>query len=398
MGVVDPTVRATRVYSWSVVVLLMLLLWGPAGTAHGQDPGNLAAMQEIGRELGRIAERAYSGVVTIAVKKSVSSEEAVREMLRQRGARSRSESRDLRERPSESGRYRPSLPEELTPRLRSRATGQLSRGLGIIVSADGRIVTNNHVVRDAISIEVKLADGRSFQGKVVGTDPATDIAVVKIEAENLPVLEPGDSSRIKLGDWVIAIGNPMGLGRSFKLGLITGKNRSGLGLADYEDFIQTDAAPSLGDGGGPMLDLQGRVVGINTAVIGAERGGGVGLTIPINMARTVYEQLIETGVVERGFLGIQLQDLSAERAAALGLEDTGGVVVISVIDDSPAQEAGMRSRDVIVEFEGDKITSSNQLRHMVAVLKPGAQVKVVVIRDGKTKRLTITLGERPSPR
>jgi len=233
---------------------------------------------------------------------------------------------------------------------------------------------------------------------VIGTDPATDIAVVKIEAENLPVLEPGDSGSTKLGDWVIAIGNPMGIGRSFKLGLITGKNRSGLGLADYEDFIQTDAAPSLGDGGGPMLDLQGRVVGINTAVIGAERGGGVGLAIPINMARTVYEQLIETGVVERGFLGIQLQDLSAERAVALGLEDTGGVVVISVIDDSPAQEAGLRSRDVIVEFEGDQITSSNQLRHAVGSLKPGAQIKVVVIRDGETKRLTIALGERSSPK
>ena len=395
MRATDPSARATGMYSWSVVVLLMLLLWGLGGIAHGQDPGNMAALQEIGREFGRIAEQAYPGVVTIVVDRSGPSEEAVREMLRQRGARSRSESSDARARPSESGRLRPFLPEELTRRLRSRATGQLSRGLGCIVSADGRIVTNYHVVSDANSIEVQLADGRSSRAKVVGTDPATDIAVVKIEAENLPVLEPGDSDGIKLGDWVIAIGNPMGIGWSFNVGLITGKNRSGLGMADYEDFIQTNAAPSLGDGGGPMLDLQGRVVGINTAVIGAERGGGVGLAIPINMARTVYEQLIKTGVVERGFLGIQLQDPIAERAAARGLADTGGAVVVSVLEDSPAQEAGLRSGDVLVELEGDRITSSNQLRHAVAAWKPGAQVEVAVIRDGERKRLTITLGERP---
>jgi serine protease Do len=358
----------------------------------------MAALQEIGREFARIAEEAYPGVVTIVVNRSGSSEEAVREMLRQRGSRSRLDRRDLREGPSEARRSRPTVPEDLVRGLRVQPIRQLSRGLGILVSADGRVITNNHIVSDANSIEVKLADGRSFQGKVVGTDPATDIAVLKIEAEGLRALELGDSDAVVLGDWVIGIGNPMGIGRSFTAGLVTGRDRSGLGMADYENFIQTDAAPALGDGGGPLLDLQGRVVGMNTAVLGSEWGRGIGLAIPINMVKTVYEQLIETGVVGRGFLGIMLQDLDAKTAKALGLEKVTGVVIAKVMEGSAAEEAGLRSGDVIVEFEGKKISSSNQLRHAVAALEPGTRVEVAVIRDGETKRFTVTLGERPSPK
>ena len=396
MRTIDVFRRATGVYSWSVVVLLMLFVWGLAGIAYGQDSSNMAALQEIGRELGRIAEQAYPGVVTIVVKKSVSSEDAVREMLGQQGSRRRSERKDLRGERPEPRRSRLAVPEDLMRRLPIQPTRQLSRGLGIIVAADGRIITNNHIVSDANSIEVKLADGRSFDGKVLGADPATDIAVVKIEAENLRALELGDSDEIQLGDWVIGVGNPMGIGWSFKVGLITGKNRSGLGMADYEDFIQTNAAPSLGDGGGPLLDLQGRVIGVNSAVIGREQGGSIGLAIPINMVKAIYEQLASGSPVQRGFLGIALQDMNAEKAKALGLKATTGTVVISVVEDSPAEEAGLRSEDVIVEFEGKKILSSNQLRDAVAALKPGTKAEVVVVRDGETKEFTVTLGERPS--
>lgn len=398
MRTADQLPKASKAYPWSIVVLFVCLVGGPAGAAHGQDNDNMAALQEIGRAFGRIAEQAYPGVVTIVVGRSASSEDTLRGMLRQRGSRSRSETGDAQEGLTDPGRPRPSAPEDLMRRLPAQPVRQLSRGLGIIVSEDGRIITNNHVVRGANRIEVKLIDGRSFQGKVVGTDPATDIAVLKIEAEDLKVLELGDSDTIELGDWLIGIGNPMGIGWSLRVGLVTGKNRRGLGMADYEDFIQTDAAPSLGDDGGPMLDLKGLVIGVNTAVIGSEYGGGIGLAIPINMVKTVYEQLIKTGVVERGFMGIMLQDLDAKMARALGLEEVTGVVIANVIEGSPAAEAGLHSGDVIVDFAGEEATSSSQLRQAVAALKPGKHVEVVVIRRGETKRFTVTLGQRPSAR
>jgi serine protease Do len=395
MRATDLFSRTGKVRPRPAVVLLMCLVGGPAGIAHGQDSSNMAALQEIGREFGRIAEQAYPSVVAIIANRSASLEDAIRERLRQRGSRSPLEEGEVYGGPSEPGRARPSVPEDLMRAVPVPPVRQLSRGLGIIVSADGYIVTNNHIVRDISSVEVKLADGRSFQGKVVGADADTDIAVVKIEADGLRALELGDSDKTRLGDWVIGVGNPMGIGWSFSVGLITGKNRSGLGMAAYEDFIQTNAPPTPGDGGGPLLNLEGRVIGINTAVIGLEHGGGIGLAIPINMAKTVYEQLIKTGVVERGFLGILLQDLNAQIARVFGLEEVTGVVIAEITKGSPADGAGLRKGDVIVRVGDEKISSSNQLRWIIAARKPGAQVELDVICNRETKRFTITLAQRP---
>jgi serine protease Do len=373
----------------------MFLVFSP-GVSDAQNGNNIAALQEIGHAFAGIAEQAYPGVVTIAVQRPLSSEDAIRDMLRERGSRSRLERGDLPAEQSESRRSRPSTPEDLLRRFRLQPARRSSRGLGVIVCAEGWIITNHHIVSDANSVEVELTDGRSFQGKIVGVDPETDIAVVKIEAADLQPLELGDSDEIRLGDWVIGIGNPMGIGRTFSVGLVTGKNRSGLGMASYEDFIQTDTAPTPGDGGGPLLDPQGRVIGINTAAVGREYGSGIGLAIPINMVKAVYEQLVETGVVERGFLGVLLQDLNKEMAKALGLEEVTGVTIAKVTEGSAAEEAGLRTADVIAEFNGQSISSSDQLRHAVAALSPGTQVEVIVIRGGERKSLKATLGQRPS--
>ena len=307
----------------------------------------------------RIAEQAYPAVATITVRRSEASEEVLEQFGLPRG--------------------RP-----------------LSRGLGIVVSADGWIITTSRVVGDANDVEVRLTDGRSFQGKVTGTDPATAIAVVKIEAEDLQTLELGDSDAVALGDWAISISDPAGLGRSFTVGLVTGKHRSRLGMADYEDFIQTDTVPTPSDGGGPVLDLHGRVVGMNAAVLGSRWGGGIGLAIPINMVKAVYDPLSSGNPVRRGYLGIQMQDVDADMAARLGLDKAAGVLVASVVEASPAAEAGLQKGDVIVQLDNKEISSSHQFRLAVGSRSPDTDVDLVVLRDGQRQHFTVTLTERPS--
>jgi serine protease Do len=273
-----------------------------------------------------------------------------------------------------------------------------SRGLGFIVSDDGYILTNHHVVRRAGKVSAKLADGRTFEAKIIGTDQDTDIAVIKIDADNLSVLNLGNSDALEVGDWVVGISNAMGLGRAFSAGLVTAKGRSDLGLAALEDFIQADINMHLGDGGGPLLDLDGNVVGINTAIVGIERGSGISLAIPVNMVKHVYRQLVETGSVERGFLGVLPQDVDAKMVEAHGLETAAGALVIKVVESSAADKAGVMKNDVIVQFNGEPLESAWQLLHRVAALRPGKEVKVVVLRDGKHQTLTVTLGKRPSRR
>ena len=257
------------------------------------------------------------------------------------------------------------------------------------------MLTNNHMVEEADKVTVELADGRKFTAEIIGTDPASDIAVIKIDADNLPYLELADSDTLEVGEWVLAIGNPLGFSHTVTAGIVSAKGRS-VGLAKIENFIQTDAAINRGNSGGPLLNLEGKVVGMNTAIYGVTGNIGIGFAIPVNMAKHAYKQLREGGSVERGFLGISFEDITPELAAALDLKtDTRGVVIKEVIPDSAAEKAGLQGYDVIIEFEGQPVEKSNDFLNRVAMLSPDTKVEVVVLRDGKRKTYTVKLGKRP---
>lgn len=272
-----------------------------------------------------------------------------------------------------------------------------SLGSGVIVSADGTILTNNHVIDGASDIKVYLSDKREFKAKLVGTDPKTDIAVLKIDASGLPTLPLGNSSSIQVGDIVFAIGDPFGIGETATMGIVSATGRGGLGIENYEDFIQTDAAINHGNSGGAMVDLHGSLVGINTAILASATGGnqGVGFAIPINMARNVMEQILGHGKVVRGYLGVYIQDVTPELGKQFGLSQGGGVLVGDVTPDTPAAKAGLKKGDVILQLNGNLVDSRSQLQVQISQIAPGTPVKLKVWRDGKAQDATVTLGELP---
>jgi serine protease Do len=270
------------------------------------------------------------------------------------------------------------------------------QGSGFIVSQDGYILTNNHVVEDAEKIMVTLLDGRELQAKLVGTDPSTEVAVIKIDANDLHALEMANSDTIEVGEWVIAIGNPFGLSHTVTVGVVSAKGRNGLGLSTYEDFIQTDAAINPGNSGGPLIDLDGKVVGINTAIVGSGGNIGIGLAIPINIAKSVYDQLVQKGKVVRGFLGITIQNITPDLAESFKLKDTKGVIIPDVSSDSAAAKAGLKAGDIIIAFDGQPVEKAAEFQRRVAMKKPGSEVEITVLRDGKKQTLTAKLEERPS--
>ena len=266
-------------------------------------------------------------------------------------------------------------------------------GSGFVMSSDGFVITNNHVVRKAEEIEVILEGGKKYTAKIVGTDPATDLALLKIDPEEpLPAVEMGDSSALQIGDGVFAIGNPFGLGHTVTAGIVSAKGRA-LGIGRYDNFIQTDAAINPGNSGGPLFDYDGKVVGVNTAVMA--RGQGLGFAIPINMAKTVVEHLKVHGKVIRGWLGIMIQDLTPEISEALGINRDKGGLVSEVKEGSPADKAGIRRGDVIVSVEGEEVPDAATLARKLALTKPGVDTKFVVLRDGKERVFTIKLIEHP---
>jgi serine protease Do len=258
------------------------------------------------------------------------------------------------------------------------------------------ILTNNHVVKDAAKLTVRLNDKKEYEAQVVGTDPSTDVAVIKIDAHALPAARMGDSDNVAVGQWVIAVGNPYELLHTVTAGIISAKGRSSIGLAAYEDFIQTDASINPGNSGGALCDLDGRVIGINTAITSPSgANAGIGFAIPINMARKVMDELIRDGKVSRGFLALLPQDIDEELAEAMHLESTEGALVGDVTRGGPADEAGIRRGDIIVAFNGKKIRSSTDLRNAVAAADPGVRVKVEIERDGHHKKLAVEPAERP---
>jgi len=277
-----------------------------------------------------------------------------------------------------------------------RAETVRSLGSGVIVTTDGYILTNNHVVHGAQKLTVVLGSHKKYRAKVIGTDPQTDMAVIKIDARNLPAATLGNSDSVRVGEWVIAVGNPFQLMHTVTAGIISAKGRSSVGLADYEDFIQTDASINPGNSGGALANLDGKVIGINTAISSPSGGNvGIGFAIPINMAREVMDQLMATGKVTRGYLGVNIQDIDADLAKAMKLKGTNGALVAGVQKGGAADRAGIQRGDVIIELDGKKVRNSTELRNQVAQTKPGTAVKITLLRDGHQKRVTVTLAERP---
>ena len=279
------------------------------------------------------------------------------------------------------------------------ARRQYGQGSGVIVSSDGYIITNNHVVADAVDVEVILADRRQFKGKVVATDPKTDVAVVKIHGTNLPTVPWGDSSNLAVGDFVLAIGNPLGLSRTVTFGIVSAVGRADVGVADFEDFIQTDAPINPGNSGGALVNTNGELVGINTAIASPTGGSvGVGFAIPSNMARTAMQSLIKTGRVVRGFLGASTQDVTPLLGKIFKLPDVKGAIVTDLQAKGSAEKAGLKRGDVIERFDGRDVMDSGHLRNLLAAAVIGSKHRLDLVRDGKTFQVELTIQEAPRER
>ncbi len=280
-----------------------------------------------------------------------------------------------------------------------RESRQQGIGSGVIVTPDGYILTNNHVVEGADELKVTLADDRDFIAKVIGSDPKTDVAVLKIEGEDLPTLTLADSDRLRVGDVVFAVGNPLGVGQTVTMGIVSAKGRSQLGILEnvkgYEDFIQTDAAINMGNSGGALVDARGRLVGINSAIISPSRGSiGIGLAIPVNLAAFIMKSVVQTGAVARGYLGVTSDTVTADVAEQLGLaKGTRGVVVTDIDPESPAEKADLKRTDVILAINGHPVASWEELRLLISQIMPGSKVALKTVRDGQPRTVDVVLGQ-----
>ncbi|HEY8461437.1 MAG TPA: DegQ family serine endoprotease [Blastocatellia bacterium] len=274
---------------------------------------------------------------------------------------------------------------------------QIQRGLGsgVIITKDGYILTNHHVIDGAEEIRVEMANNRGYDAKLIGDDPRSDLAVLKIDAKDLPMLTLGDSDKVRVGDVALAVGNPLGIGQTVTAGIISAKGRStGLSDGSFGSFLQTDAPINQGNSGGALVSTAGELVGINSQIVSPTGGNiGIGFAIPANMARSVAEQLIRSGKVRRGYLGVGVQQITSDMAANLGLKEVSGVIVSNVERGSPAERAGLKQGDVITVINGTKIEDSNSLRNIIASAGPGAEVTITVLRDGREQQLRATLGE-----
>lgn len=269
-------------------------------------------------------------------------------------------------------------------------------GSGVIVSDDGYIITNNHVIENSEAIQVLLSDKRTFTAEVIGTDPKTDLALLKIDANDLPVLSWGDSRQLQVGEIVMAVGNPFGLSQTVTMGIVSAVGRANVGIVDYEDFIQTDAAINPGNSGGALVNLQGEMIGINTAIFSRSGGYmGIGFAIPSNMAKSIQTSLIEHGKVVRGWLGVSIQDLTPDLQTQFDTPDTQGALVSEVMEDSPAKKAGIQRGDIIRIYDSHTVADTRHLRSLVAESVPNSPVKIQVLRDGTSREIDVTLSEMP---
>jgi serine protease Do len=371
---------AKRTIRNGILLSIFVVGWGlslaPAGAASGLD-----TLRETSKAFAEVSKKVIPAVVSLQVEKSI-------EMTGGMGG-------DPFGSPFDDDFFQRFFGRRgRTPQQAPEKRMQKGQGSGFIISPDGYILTNNHVVGEADKILAVLNDGREMTAKVIGADPKADVALIKIEADNLPVIELGDSDKLEIGEWVIAVGNPFGLSETVTVGVVSAKSRS-VGIAEYEDFIQTDAAINPGNSGGPLLNLDGQAIGINSAIF-SQSGGymGIGFAIPINLAKNIKEQLIKTGKVNRGYIGIEmdLQGVTPEKAKFFGLDKNQGVIVTRVIEDSPAAKGGLKDGDVIIKLNGQEVKNNQSFRTAVSQVEPGAKVELTVVRNNDQKDLTITVG------
>ena len=280
-----------------------------------------------------------------------------------------------------------------------RERRERSLGSGVIVNASGYILTNSHVIDNATEVKVSLSDKRELPGKIIGIDPGTDVAVIRVNADHLSTLPFADSSKVEVGDICLAVGNPFGLGQTVTMGIVSATGRGGLGIEDYEDFIQTDASINPGNSGGALINVRGELIGVNTAILSPSGGNlGIGFAVPSNMVRTVMDQIITTGKVTRGYLGVTIQDINSDLAKAMKLPNTHGALIGDVDPNGPAAKSGLQSGDIVAEINGKPITDSRELRLIVSAMKPGSQIGMRVLHNGEPHNVTLTLGEMPTPK
>ena len=373
--------KKLRTVAMSVLILAASLCPTVAIARNGD---NIAAMRETSRAFSEVARKVVPAVVSIRVINTV-----------QAAARYHSS-------PQEEEFFERFFGRKYQRRSQEPQT-QEGQGSGFIISSNGYILTNNHVVGNADEITVILHDGRKFENvELIGTDPDTEIAVIKIDGDDLPVVELGNSDQLEIGEWVIAVGNPFGLSETVTVGVVSAKGRT-VGITErggYEDFIQTDAAINPGNSGGPLLDIDGKAIGINTAIF-SQSGGymGIGFAIPIGMATKVKDQLIKFGKVTRGFLGIRMDEVDHDTAEFFNLDKPRGVLVAEVVKDSPADKAGLKRHDIILELDGKTVNNLYQLRNSISLMEPGTRATLAIIRDGDEKNIRVKIGtlEKETP-
>ncbi|ALC14946.1 periplasmic trypsin-like serine protease lipoprotein DegQ [Desulfuromonas soudanensis] len=363
-----------------LVLLTALILSGlPFSSGAGAQEQGIENLRQSGQAFRSVAKKVSPAVVFIKVEKSIPVSTGMNGF-------SSPDEEFFRHFFGQPPRFKG---PERSPRNRQ----EMGQGSGSIISPDGYILTNNHVVGEADRVQVQLQDGREYEAKIVGTDPPTDLAVIKIDESDLPFLRLGDSDQLEVGDWVLAVGNPFGLSHTLTAGIVSAKGRSGMGLNDYENFIQTDAAINPGNSGGPLVNLDGAMVGINTAIFSRSGGSmGIGFAIPVNMAKQIRDQLIEHGQVTRGRLGVYIQELTKELATSFGLDSDQGILVSQVIKDSPAEKGGLKRGDVIDKLDGEKVDKLADFRNRIALTPPGSKVALGIMRNGAAREIRVTIG------
>ncbi len=366
--------------------ILSVILAAGVNIAKADNSADNEILNRSSKAFVNVVKKAQPAVVHIKVEKTT------RSTSRSQGGE------DIFNHPFFDQFFGPQYRQQRPQQPRQREHKQRGQGSGFIISKDGFILTNNHVIEDADIIKVSLSDNREFDAKVIGADPQSDVALLKIEdPENLPVLPLGDSEALEVGEWVIAIGNPFGLSQTVTVGVVSAKGRSSVGINQYENFIQTDAAINPGNSGGPLINVHGEVIGINTALF-SKTGGymGIGFAIPINMAQSIEDQLQKDGKVTRGWLGVVIQNVDKELAESFGLKQAGGILISEVQKDSPADRAGIKQGDVIIHLNETVLKDVSDLRNRIALTSPESEVTLHIIRHGEDKTITVVIGEQPS--
>ena len=354
-----------------------LLLYTPASFSSDQD--SIAALRQMGKAFSSIAQKASPAVVSVRSETVITQDNTQSQLYEYFFG------------PQRRGRGQR---QQRTPEPRTAET----QGSGFIISPDGYILTNNHMVEGTSKIEIELTNGQTFVAQTIGIDPDSDVAVIKIDGKNLPYLEFADSDTLEVGEWVLAIGNPLGLAHTVTAGIVSATGRTAFGLNQLENYIQTDAAINFGNSGGPLLNLDGKVVGINTAIAGSSGNIGIGFAVPVNMAKFAYNQILESGTVERGLLGISgIATLTPDKAPIYGMDgNTPGVIFSNVMRDSGAYKAGLTHKDVILEIDGRPVKTFLDLQTRISNLKPGTKVVLTLWRNGKREKVPVELGKRPA--